>query len=172
MSASFETVYIVDTGDNELLLMDISDRSLWESRFWSKKKNPRGQGENIYFQSNGKLFHRELLGIKERLDVDHKDGNGLNCCKRNLRLATKTQTSRNSKKTSLVTTSKFKGVTFNKVSNNWKVTIGHVRRKSLHLGYFENELEAAKAYDEAARLYHKEFACVNFPKDNERGALN
>jgi len=35
--------------------------------------------------------------------------------------------------------------------------------KTYHLGYFTNELAAAKAYDKAARKYHGDFAALNFP---------
>jgi hypothetical protein len=37
------------------------------------------------------------------------------------------------------------------------------QKKGIHLGFFKNEIDAAKAYDRAARRYHKHFACLNFP---------
>jgi len=39
-----------------------------------------------------------------------------------------------------------------------------VNRKSKFIGYFDNEIDAAKAYDTAARKYHGAFAVLNFPR--------
>ncbi len=44
----------------------------------------------------------------------------------------------------------------------WRVRIG-VNGTSLRIGKFSDEIEAAKAYDRAARKHHKEFAVLNFP---------
>ena len=61
------------------------------------------------------------------------------------------------------TTSKYKGVQRHKKSGRWRAMLWRGElRTNLHLGYFESEVEAAKAYDEAARKYYGEDAWVNF----------
>jgi hypothetical protein len=59
--------------------------------------------------------------------------------------------------------SKYRGVSWNKRCNKWLARIKH-DGKLLHLGYFEDEAEAARAYDRAAKV-HKEAgrAQLNFP---------
>ena len=37
-------------------------------------------------------------------------------------------------------------------------------RKTIHIGTYISEIEAAKAYDEAAKIHHGEFANLNFPE--------
>ena len=55
-----------------------------------------------------------------------------------------------------------KGVGWYPRDKQWRARIG-VNSGSMYLGYFYNELEAAKAYDEAAKKYHGEYANLNFP---------
>jgi hypothetical protein len=65
--------------------------------------------------------------------------------------------------------SKYRGVCWDKRHNKWAVQITH-DGKLLHLGYFEDEEEAARAYDRAARAQHGETAQLNFPAEGESGS--
>ena len=81
----------------------------------------------------------------------------------NLRAATRAQNVRNRKKYTKSGSSKYKGVSWKKDNGKWSARIG-LNNKSIFLGNFEKELDAAKAYDKAAKKYHGEFACLNFPQ--------
>ena len=67
---------------------------------------------------------------------------------------------------------RYKGVSWYKQERRWGARI-KVDRKSKFLGYFDNEIEAARVYDAAAREHHGQFAGLNFPKARESvGASN
>lgn len=59
-------------------------------------------------------------------------------------------------------TSQYRGVSFYPPKTRWAAAIG-VNRKVIHLGYFDIEEEAARAYDAAAKLHHGDRAFLNFP---------
>ncbi len=103
-------------------------------------------------------LHRFLLGLTDpKIIVDHEDRNGLNNQRGNLRVATKSQNEANSCKQH-GTTSRFKGVSWNKRGGKWEAQIAH-----RHLGCFADEMSAALAYDTAARKHFGEFCNCNFP---------
>lgn len=100
--------------------------------------------------------------------VEHIDTNRCNNKATNLRLATQLQNSKNSsKKTG--TTSQYKGVSFYTRKNKW---VSQIRNngKAMHLGYFNTELDAHKAYCEAAAALHGEFA--NFGQNSPFNPLD
>ncbi|MFH1370520.1 MAG: HNH endonuclease [Planctomycetota bacterium] len=105
-------------------------------------------------------LHREIMNHPAGFLVDHKNGDGLDNRRANLRLATRSQNSCNSRKRAN-TTSQFIGVSFHKQRRRWVAVIKYKGGKKW-LGRFVNEIEAAKAYDEAAKKYHGEFARLNF----------
>jgi hypothetical protein len=107
------------------------------------------------------LMHRLILNAPAGLFVDHRDGDGLNNQRDNLRLATNSQNLFNRGKTKL-NTSGYKGVSWNDRKKRWMVRV-EANGQSHFVGYFDDPEEAASAYDVAARELHGEFAFLNFP---------
>ena len=93
-------------------------------------------------------------------EIDHtnniKDDNRIT----NLRDATQVQNKANRRKTTSNTSSVYKGVSWYSRDNKWRAAIKH-EGKSIHLGYFKEEIDAATAYNIAAEEYQKEFAVLN-----------
>lgn len=113
-------------------------------------------------------LHQWLLNPPEGMHVDHKNGNGLDNQRSNLRIVTRSQNMHNQRKTR--GSSQFKGVSWFRPYSNWRAYITIDDRRK-HLGYFTSEEDAGRAYDTAARAAFGEYACVNFPLDGERSAL-
>lgn len=107
-------------------------------------------------------MHREIMKIDDELYVDHINGDGLDNRKANLRAVTIMQNSWNMKKFRRNCWSRYKGVTWNTRRKKWVAQI-MARGEIKFFGGFEDEMEAAKAYDAAAKKYHGEFAYLNFP---------
>jgi len=109
-------------------------------------------------------MHREILKVPASMFVDHINHNGLDNRNANLRPATRAQNARNRRKGRKIGShSNYKGLTWYKNEKRWAVRI-MVDRSSKFIGYFDNEIAAAKAYDKAAMKYHGEFAALNFKK--------
>lgn len=108
-------------------------------------------------------MHRLIIGAPKGRRVDHRDNNGLNNRRSNLRLATAGQNSANrvADNRKRGTTSRFKGVYWTlRSSGKWAACI-HIDGKSYGLGYYLTEDEAAAAYDVAAVRAWGPFAKTN-----------
>jgi len=116
-------------------------------------------------KQNGKAvkMHRYIMFAPSHLVVDHIDRNGLNNTRANLRLCTAAQNMRNVV-SNVRATSKYKGVHWNKRMKRWAAAI-QFEKKQYHLGYFTDQIAAAKAYDKKAMELHRQFACLNFPSE-------
>lgn len=114
------------------------------------------------------LMHQFIMQAKLGQLVDHKNRNGLDNQRNNLRMATTAQNAANRDKPRRIkpTTSQFKGVYLDSNTHRWIAKI-RVNRQGIHIGSFADEVEAARAYDAAACKYHGTFARLNFPEATE-----
>ncbi len=112
-------------------------------------------------------MHREIMNAFDERLVDHKNCNSLDNRRRNLRFATRKQNRRNMRKVRNAT-SRFIGVDNHHLRSKWRSRITDGEGKRILLGIFDSEVEAAKAYDEAAKKLFGEFARLNFPPEDER----
>ncbi|MGA2093031.1 MAG: HNH endonuclease [Sedimentisphaerales bacterium] len=108
-------------------------------------------------------LHRLIMNDPKGLLVDHMNGISLDNRSTNLRKATRTQNLFNTRKREN-TSSRFVGVCFDKRYRFWEAYITHHRKKRF-LGYFKDEVDAARAYDKSALKYRKGFARLNFPSE-------
>lgn len=105
-------------------------------------------------------MHIAIIGIVDGKEIDHRNGNGLDNQRHNLRHCTHAENLTN-RGVTRDNTSGFKGVSWNKGDRLWRSQMS-INGKKTYLGSFFCIIKAAKAYDEAAIKYHGEFANLNF----------
>jgi hypothetical protein len=125
-------------------------------------------GDRYAARGNGIYMHRQIMGLPEVRnprgengnypEVDHVDRDGLNNQRGNLRVCTRQQNLRNKGRQSNNRSSRFKGVTRHRQRRKWTAWIEHK-----YLGVFDDEVQAARVYDAAAKERFGEYARLNFP---------
>jgi len=110
---------------------------------------------------NGRTMtmHREILNVPAGMVCDHKNHNTLDNRKCNLRICTPAQNAQN-KRPREGGTSRYKGVSWHKDKSKWRAVICH-RGRTIHIGYYDYQADAAIAYDDRAIELFGEFACLN-----------
>lgn len=122
-------------------------------RYYAYAKAETGERGGKY------LMHRLIVSPPKGFDVDHRNRNGLDNRRENLRPASRSQNMANQRiRKTNKTFSVYKGVS--KREQGW---IAQLRRRGrhYHLGYFATEEEAATAYNRAAKELFGEFALTN-----------
>ena len=104
-------------------------------------------------------MHKIIMECAENDRIDHKDGNGLNNQRSNMRFCTVSQNNMNSEKPRN-TSSIWKGVYWDKVNRNWRGQI-KINKKAICLGRFKDERSAAIVYNHKAVELFGEFAKLN-----------
>lgn len=135
----------------------------WNTRYAGKEAftstDSRGYRHGLIFRRTYSA-HRVVFALHWGRwpdgDTDHRDGNRSNNRPENLREATRAQNIQNSRRRA-GGSSRFRGVWLNR-SGRWQAEC-----MKHYLGTFSDDVEAARAYDAAARGLQGEFARLNFP---------
>lgn len=144
-------------------LVDERDAGLVAAlRWFVREVRTPGRHKQIYasanIRRNGKrtriYMHALIAG---QSGVDHVNRDGLDNRRANLRPATPSQQQGN-RRGWLRSSSRFKGVHWDKNRRKWRASLA-----GRELGRFNDEVEAARVYDVAARARWGEFAAINFP---------
>jgi hypothetical protein len=154
-----ETVKTIPLGEGFVAYVDAADFE------WLSQWTWHWRGGYAARMEKGKVIymHRQIMRPPKGKIVDHKNRNKLDNTRESLRNATHAENMRNRDK-QRGTTSRFKGVSYCKRRDKWYATI-LVEGKAKLLGFFVEEVEAARAYDRAAVEHYGEFAWLNFPEE-------
>ena len=155
-------------GDRYIAIIDRADYGEVRKHRWvakvSRKRRRTVYASTMVYRPDGKRIelklHTLLTGYGQ---TDHKDGNGLNCTRGNMRPATNGQNGHNRGK-NRSNSSGYKGVHWRSDNGMYRALIG-VNSQRISLGQFFDAASAAHAYDVAAKKLHGEYARLNFPMD-------
>lgn len=161
-----QQAFSIPLADGRLALVDEADylrfkdwkwRAIPKRGMWYAVSNPPfaatgGNRKTVY-------MHRLILDVAPDIEVDHRNHDGLDNQRGNLRPATRQQQMRNTRKRAGCT-SRFKGVHWAKHRQKWWARIC-VDGRMRSLGLFDNEIDAARRYNEEAVKLFGEFANLN-----------
>lgn len=134
--------------------------------FAHKRRTKMYAARTVWLEEGGEKksktisMHREIMHVSNlNVIIDHKDLDSLNNQKSNLRICTISQNNANIQSRQ-GSSSKFLGVYYSKPDRRWKAGV-RKNRVAYNLGYFDSEIDAAKAYNVKAVELHGEFANLN-----------
>ncbi len=149
----------VPLGHGKYALVDAADYEWLNQWKWHLVN-----GYAVRWEGGTRIFmHRAIMRAPKGKIVDHWDGDRCNNYRTNLRICNHQDNARNMAKQAGFS-SRYKGVYFCRKGGKWHASTrfeGH----TIHLGYFDDEVEAARAYDRAAVERFGVFARPNFPEE-------
>lgn len=149
----YDTYFKCIVSNGKSFLIDKDDYEVVNKINWTVSKN------NVVASKNY-LLHRYLLNIKDKsLVIDHINHNPKDNRKSNLRICTAHQNAMNCS-IPINNTSGYKGVSWSKQHSKWISYIKY-KYKKIHIGLFNNKIDAAIAYNDMAKKLFGQFACLN-----------
>lgn len=149
----------IELTQNKVTLVDEEDFTLLSHHKWYAAKRGYGYYAQRTVKRKTVQMHRVVLNAAKGEQVDHINRNTLDNRRCNLRIASHSQNEWNRGKQKN-NRSGYKGVIY---SERDKIFTARIRiySKLIHLGTFKDKKDAARAYNEAAKRHHGEFAYVN-----------
>ncbi len=145
----------IDLPNNRYAIIDKEDLHLIQGYKWTWT----GKYVRATTKTGGVYLHRIITGASKGSDVDHKNGDTLDNRRENLRVCSRSENSANQKRMR-GGSSKYKGVTFCKTRNKWVAKIMK-NYKTVFIGRYKTEENAALAYNKKAVELFGEFAFIN-----------
>src|SRR5262249_440843 len=154
----------IDLGRGYVAIIDDEDADLVTGFKWyPMKAEGKVYAAGWKHMPPGRFFvhlHRLIANAQPGEIIDHADRDPLNCRRSNLRRATRQQNIFNRSPQRKRSTCKYKGVFLCRRTGRFRAQIA-LNRKRTYLGYFDNEEDAARAYNAKAIELFGEFAYLN-----------
>lgn len=148
----------IQLSNGMVAIVDAVDVPRIRSRRWSASRS-RNQWYVVSGKGGGLTYlHRIIIGAEDGQKVDHRDRDGLNNRRSNLRIATPSQNGRNRIVPRGV--SGYRGVSWVRRRRKWQASLKRDGRR-IYGGQFTDVVEAAKAYNELAKSIDGENAILN-----------
>lgn len=168
MLPEVKAVVFIPLTQGKVAVIDFEDFEKVRPYNWYAHKNDHTwYARRTDYEKSGIVLHRFLLNATKGVKTDHKNGDGLDCRSTNIRICSTSQNAQSYQTKRSGMTSRYRGVFWDKhkARTNRAPWIGRICADgvNIHCGAFDNEEDAARAYDAKARELFGEWASPNFP---------